>query len=243
MGGSPGQSSAPSTSTQTTTSEPWEEQKPYLEEGFQRAEDLYQSSDPQFYPEITVTPFSPETQTALGATAQRALQGNPLQAAGQQQQMNTIQGKYTNPESNPFYKNMVQGTMAQVRPGIDSMFAKGGRAGSGAHAERLGTGLGNALGPQMFADYGRERGLQQSAAQTAPALAQADYYDIDRLGQVGAQREGKSTDNLQDLINRFNFGQNREATKVNQYNQQVGGSYGGTTTEQANAQQPSYGGK
>lgn len=242
MTGGGGSSTQPTTSTQTTTSEPWEAQKPFLEQGFERAEDLYQSEVPQYFPDSTVTPFSPETETALGAGTQRALAGNPLIPTGQQQQLDTIGGKYTDPQSNPFYKDMVAGTVAQVRPGIDSMFARGGRAGSGAHAERLGQGIGNALGPQMFADFGRERGLQQNAAQMAPAMAQADYYDIDRLGQIGAQREGKSAENLQDLIGRFNFDQTREQGKLTQYMQSVGGNqYGGTTTQRASAQQPSYG--
>ncbi len=235
-----GGNSQPSVTTQTTTSEPWEAQKAPLERGFQRAEDLYQSDVPQYFPDSTVTPFSPESQMAMGAGAQRAIAGNPLLAQGQQQQSNTIGGQYTDPTSNPFYKNLIDSSVAAVRPGIDSMFNMGNRAGSPGHAEALGRGFGNAFGPQLFQDYGRERGLQQQAAQNAPAMAQADYYDIDKLGQIGAQREGKSGNVLQDLINRFNFGQTVDQNKLAQFMQTVGGAQYGVTTNQQSTQ-PTYG--
>ncbi len=238
-----GGSSEPTTQTSTTKQEPWAQQQPYIEKGFERSEDLYQTGGPDYFPDSTVTPVSAQRESALQAGEQRAMSGNPLLPAAQQQQFNTIQGQYTDPASNPFYKDLVDSTTAAVRPGIDSMFARGGRAGSGAHAERLGQGIGSAMGPQLFADYGRERALQQDAAQTAPSLAQQDYFDIDQLGQIGQAREQKSTENLQDTINRYNFGQNQEAANLNQYLQQIGGSYGGTTTQEATTQQPSYGGK
>ena len=50
---------------QTTRTEPWEEQKPYLETGFKRAEDLYTSEKltPAYFPGSTMAGFNPaETQ-------------------------------------------------------------------------------------------------------------------------------------------------------------------------------------
>ena len=55
---------------QTTRTEPWTEQKPYLETGFKRAEDLYTTGkmDPTYYSGPTVAGFDP-SQTLAQDTA------------------------------------------------------------------------------------------------------------------------------------------------------------------------------
>ena len=46
--------------SQTTRTEPWDEQKPYLETGFKRAEDLYSTGKmtPAYYSGTRVSPFN-----------------------------------------------------------------------------------------------------------------------------------------------------------------------------------------
>ena len=55
---------------QTTRTEPWEQQKPYLERGFEFTEDLYRSGalNPAYYGGETVAGFTPAQQAAQQAT-------------------------------------------------------------------------------------------------------------------------------------------------------------------------------
>src|SRR3990172_1585342 len=85
---------------QQTPPAPWEAQQPYLRYGYEQAQNLYNAPGPQYFPGSTVVPQSPQTQQALGMQEQRALAGSPLQQAGQQQMLNTIQGQYVG--ANPY---------------------------------------------------------------------------------------------------------------------------------------------
>jgi len=52
--------------TGSTTSTPWEEQIPYLQEGFRGAQNLYQQGPAQYYPGQTVAGINPNMQSYLG---------------------------------------------------------------------------------------------------------------------------------------------------------------------------------
>ena len=58
------------TKVQTTRTEPWEQQKPYLERGFEYTGDLYRSGalNPAYYGGQTVAGFTPAQQAAQQAT-------------------------------------------------------------------------------------------------------------------------------------------------------------------------------
>ena len=59
---------------QTTRTEPWEQQKPYLERGFEYTQDLYRSGalNPAYYGGQTVAGFTPAQQAAQAATLRYA---------------------------------------------------------------------------------------------------------------------------------------------------------------------------
>jgi hypothetical protein len=59
---------------QTTRTEPWEQQKPYLERGFEYTKDLYRSGalNPAYYPGQTVAGFTPAQEAAQDATIRYA---------------------------------------------------------------------------------------------------------------------------------------------------------------------------
>ena len=52
----------------TTRTEPWAEQKPYLETGFQEAGRLYGQGVPDYYPGATLAGFDPSQTAAQQAT-------------------------------------------------------------------------------------------------------------------------------------------------------------------------------
>ena len=227
-----------STTTNTTnTTEPWPKQKPFLQTGFQQAESNVLNRPLEYFPGSTVVPFSPESQGALGAQTNRAVQGNPLLGQAQGYTSDVLGGQFTDPATNPFMSNVLDSTISSVRQNVDSGFAQGGRFGSPAHAGTFGKEMGRAMSPYLFGEYGRERGFQQDAANLAPGLAREDYFDIGQLGDVGAAREGKSQEVLGEDIARFNFGQSEPTNRLAQFMNLIQGSYGGTSTASQTAQQ------
>ena len=104
-------------------------------------------------------------------------------------------------------------------------------------AEALGRGVSRGMAPYLFGEYGRERGIQETAAARAPGLAREDYYDIGQLGQVGAAREAKAEEGLAEQIARFNFGQQEPTNRVAQFTNLIQGNYGGTSTGSSTAKQ------
>lgn len=243
------------TSTTTSTAEPWSGQKPYLEGVFNSANYLYNNAPETFYPNKTYVPQSGQTSDALAATENRARNGSPLQAAGNQQMLDTVQGKYLDPSSNPWleatYKRaadpMVRAYRDAVSPGTDAKFLGSGRLQSGLYTnmksnqeQDLIRGLGD-LGTSIYGGaYESERGRQQEAVGAAPQYAQADYMDADRLANVGQTQESYAQQQLQDDMSRHYFNQQEPWKRLGNYNALIQGNYGATqTTAQPIYRQPS----
>ena len=235
MGGSSGGGGTQTTQTSTA---PWEAQQPSLKMGFQGAQELL-GTPREFFPGSTVVPFAPESTAAMGAQATRAMQGSPLLGQAQGYTSDVLGGQYLDPAGNPFLAGVSDSVLSAIRPGVDSMFAGGGRAGSPAHAEALGRGVSRGMAPYLFGEYGRERGAMEGAAARAPGLAQEDYGDISKLAQVGAMREGKAGEELQDMLSRWDFAQNEPTNRLATFSNLVSGNYGGTGMSTQTAQQQS----
>lgn len=167
----------------------------------------------EFNPPSTVPPFSPETEQALALQTQRALAGNPLLGLGQGQIASTLGGDYM--YGGPGFDAYVDAVWSGVRPQVDSMFALSGRGGSPLHAEALARGFGRGMAPL----YESERNRQMQAALSTPAMAAADYGDIGQLAGVGATREAKQQQYMDEAYNR-----------LARYMGLIQGNYGGTTT-------------
>ncbi len=150
--------------TQTTKSEPWSGQQPYLTKGFSEAEKLYNQGPQSFFPGQTYTDMDPARQSALQGTigeagnsnnvvnaatgyAQNTLGGqsdNPYAAllgSGASGMMDTASGQYLN--NNPFLDD-IYGSAADkatdewsttIMPGIAAQFGGSGGAGSTMHSE------------------------------------------------------------------------------------------------------------
>ena len=261
--------------------DPWVGLQGPLSTLYGQAEAAYNASGPAYYPGATVAEQSPTTQQAQDLTYQRAMSGNPLLGQAQQQLYDTLGDKYygMNPamaplsyigsgamlNSNPYLDAMFGQAAGRAgeqfskytMPGIASMFAQGGRYGSGAMGEatnqaqqnfgntisNLATNIygGNyanerglqqqALG-QLGSDFGRERALQLSTLGLAPGLSQADYGDISQLGQLGSSQDAYRQSLLNADISRWDYGQNLTAQKLQQLSAllQGGGAYAGASS-------------
>jgi len=225
--------------------------KPFVQYGLEQAKGLYESNTPQYYGGQTYVSPSAQTQAALQATQNRALAGNPLLAQGQQQQSDVISGAYL--QNNPYFNQALAGAAQGATQNYNDaiMAAQGnasmaGRYGSGVSADiqnraanTLSNTLANKYGELAYSNYANERAMQNQAAQNAPTMAQADYYDIDRLAGVGKTAEDYSKTALQADIDRFNYQQNLPYQKLSQYLQ----SAYGVPTGQVSTTTQSGGGK
>ena len=222
--------------TSKTTNELDPTVRPFVEYGLGEAKNLYQTAGPDYYGGQTYVGPSSQTTQALGLAGQRALAGNPLIPAAQQQQLRSIQGDYLS-AGNPYFQQALAGPTQQATQAYNDAIkaAQGGasmagRYGSGASADiqnraanTLATTLANTYGNLAYGNYQQERGMQNQAVMNAPGLAQADYGDISQLANVGKTAEDYQKTALQADIDRFNFEQNKPYQKLSSY---LGAAYG-----------------
>lgn len=232
------------TSTTIQSSDPWSGQSPYLEKGFKRAESDILEKPAQYYPNSTVVGFSGQTSDALQMAEDRARGGSALQTGAKNVIQDTLEGKYMG--ANPYLdqaidtatRPMVENFNTSVMPAVQSGFSGKGRYGSGMQAfqqreaaKDVNRQIGDVAGSMAYQNYGRGMQDMMNAAQLAPTLAQTDYDDISKLQQIGGIRESQAGAELQDDINRFNFGQQAPKDALKEYMSLVaGGSFGGTST-------------
>jgi hypothetical protein len=216
--------------------------KPYVSYGLEEAKNLYQGNSPQYYAGQTYVAPSAQTTQALTAAGNRAMMGNPLLPAAQQQQQAVIGGQYLN--SNPYFNQALAGaSQGATQTYMDAIkSAQGGasmagRYGSGVSADiqnraanTLSNTLANKYGDLAYQNYNAERGRQEQAVAGAPALANADYTDINQLLKTGQAQEDYANTALQADINRFNYNENLPTAKLNQYAQYLSGTPQGSTT-------------
>lgn len=194
--------------------------QPFLSYGLGEAQRLYQAGGPKYFEGQTYVSPSETTLTGLQALEQRARQGSGLLGGAQSQLAQTISGDYLT--GNPFFQGAftpaAQAATQQFQRAIGditSSASRAGRYGSGA-MERLQSAASNQLAQQLsntagqlaYQNYANERARQQQAALAAPAVAQADYQDIQNLLSAGQLREGYTGQKLASDIARFNFLQN-----------------------------------
>jgi hypothetical protein len=210
--------------------------QPYLAYGLQQAQEQYQGGGPQYYGGPTFVSPSQTTQTGLQALEQRASMGSPLTGAAQGQLQNTIQGGYL--QGNPFFQGAFQPAAQAAESkflsslgNIGSAASKAGRYGSGAMntmtqgaSGQFAKTLADTAGALAYENYAAERGRQQAATMAAPAMAQADYGDIQNMLKAGQLREGYTAAQQQADINKFNFMQNQPQVNLTNYLSSVYGN-------------------
>ena len=255
MGG--GKGGGGSTTT-VQKADPWEGQQPYLQEIFQSAQQLYNNGQmaPDYYPGQTVADQSQWTQDALQMQADRAQNGSPLidnasdamnaittgSALAGNQGLNTL--NQLAGEDNPYTGELFNRANSQVQASLDSNFNRAGRYGSGAH-EAASADAANNLATQLYSSLWDKRadaattagqlynsgiGQQIVAGQASQQLANQAYTDAAALGEAGAALDDYSQQQINADIDRYNYEQNQALMALQNYNNLIQGTYGGTTT-------------
>ena len=233
MGGSSG-----SDTTKTTQkSEPWAAQSPYLKYGMDEATRLYQQAGPQYYPGSTVAPFSPAQQQAQALGQARALGGNQTMKDAQGYAQDVLKGNYLN--SNPYQDAVFQNVQQKVMPAVNSQFMGAGRYGSDLHADTQTRALTEAYSPYASQQYQQGLDRMDQMAGMAPQFASNDWTDINALSNIGGQQQQLGQQELQDAVDRWQYYQQLPYNKLGQYQNNIGGNYGGTTVGKTSTPQPS----
>lgn len=188
-----------------------------------------------------------------------SLYSTPQMQASNQLSTDTMNGKYL--YGGDGFNAAFDAASRKILPQVNSAFERAGRTGSGLAAQAQTQALGDA-----FANlYGQERNNQiqsqglalagtnalggQLAGERenqlrsmffAPSIAEQDFANIAKLGQVGAQREGMANAQLTDEINRWNFEQGKPQAKLADYMGLIQGNYGGSRSATSTVDQPSY---
>jgi hypothetical protein len=229
--------------TTTSSSEPPKYLQPYLNYGVSEAKNLYGQGPQQYYPGQTVVGFSPETEAALGMTTNRANSGSPVMAAGNNYAAGVLGTSPTSQfgsATNPYLDSMFNQAANSTQTRLASEFAGSGRnieASRPARAEELNNLATNLYGGayeggqnRMASDLANQRGIQLGVLNQAPQLAQADYYDIDRLRGVGQTREDLTGRQYEDAAARFDFEQAAPGNSLDQYLARLQGYPGGASS-------------
>jgi hypothetical protein len=164
--------------------------------------------------------------------------GSPLTGATQANLTDTMEGRYLDPESNPWlsktygmaaddmtraYRDATRGTMSQFAgagrtTGIPGAYS----AMQGRNMDILGENLRD-LGTQIYGGaYDAERGRQMSAAGMTPAVSGMDWQDIQQGYGMGSQLQNQRQKELLELSDRFNFAQQEPRQRLQEYIQNLG---------------------
>ena len=211
----------------TTSSGIDESIKPYVSFGLEEAKRQFLAPGAKFFEGNTYVSPSAATSEAIRLAGERARAGSPLTAAAQQEYLATIQGKGVN----PFLEGALAGTNRQAQEaytqgvqGLQSRASSMGRYGSDAMGQQVGKAqdifgrnLAETSGQLAYQSAEAERNRQMAAVQGAPAMAQADYMDIEKLLKSGQAGESYDQKKLQDAINRWNFEQTTPERKLAQF--------------------------
>jgi hypothetical protein len=170
---------------------------------------------------------------------------------------NEMSPGFTNHWASPGFGNIVANTLASTIPATTSSFIGGGRADSGLAQRAATEGATSAIGQLGNQFYTGQESLQQQAAAqaasnqlneqtnlqrsaaTAPSIDTANVANIN-AGLTGATMQQTDAQNqLNDLVSRWNYGQNEPLNMLDWYSNLVGGSgYGSSTSNQTT--QPYY---
>ena len=221
--------------------------QPYVKYGLEEGKRLYESGSPSFFPGQTYVSPSDATNQALQMAQTRAGAGSPLVRAAQEEQLATIQGRGVNPFLGGALEQANRLSGEEFTRNIQNLQSKAssmGRYGSAAQGQQqmgaqdvFARALAEQGGTLAYNSAEAERARQMAASAGAPAMAAADYSDIDKLLKTGQIGEGYKSAEINDAINRFNFEQNLPQMKLQQFASLIGGvPAGSVTTQQATPQ-------
>lgn len=250
------------TGTQTSTNNtkvdmgPWSVQAPYLTKLFSEASNLYDKGPQQYFPDSTVAGLTPAQNTGFQGILNLSQSQAPIVGQQNQNILDTLQGKYLDPSTNPYLAAtygkaadaVTRSYQTATAPATDAAFAAAGRYGSGARQQQisnnqrdLGTTLDNLATSIYGGNYATERGNQMATMGNLGPMLQASYTPSTAAVNVGQSQQQQDQAQLTDQVNRWNFNQMAPWQNLGLFQSAISGNYGQNGTTSSTSTQPVYG--
>ena len=235
----------------TTRTEPWAEQKPYLQQGFQQAQGLYNQGPPAFYPGQTLAGFSPAQQMAQQATMGYAMGPRPAaqQAAAEKALIGGLSGGVDMSTFSPMVSALSQGVQSNLQqnilPGIRESLVRtqpgGGSRGdlvqNQAIANAVTSGMTKPLAEMYTSAYQGAQGRVPQFAQQYPTIMGAPMGMYGAMGDVGAEQRAMQQERINQQQRAYEYTAQAPMNALQQYMANISGDYGGTTRQSPSALQ------
>ena len=236
--------------TQVTKTEPWDEQKPYLESGFKKAGELYDRSrglGPAYYGGSTLAGFDPAQQASQRMTMNYAMGARPqaMQRGAEASLMQGLSGQIDPNAYNPMAAALGQKVQGQltgnILPGIRESLVRYQPGGSSrgdivqnkAIANAVTSGMTMPLAEMYTAAYNQAQNRAVQSGQMYPSIMAAPLGMAEAVGQVGEARQDMTQQGINRAMMRDQYVKNAPQQALANYMNMIGGNYGGTTTQTA----------
>jgi len=232
----------------TTRTEPWAEQKPYLETGFKRAEDLYSSGKmtPDFYSGSTTAGFTPYQKQAQ-EQAYDYLKGGEGSRLGAQQiaaedaQLGMLSGDVDTERFNPVADAVRAQAMAQltgnVLPGIRQQITQynpgGSTRGDIIQAQAVSSAqedITNKIATAQFDAYKDAQDRRMGALGRYPSIVGAPLQQYDAMSAIGAQQRALEQAGIDESMQRYSYESQLPTIGLQNYLAGISGDYGSGVT-------------
>ena len=227
---------------QVTRTEPWEEQKPYLISGFEKAGELFEGGMPEYYSGDTVAGF-----TGAGSAAQSGIQNYVTggraaaqQTAAEDSLRRMLSGDVDDAKFNPVMDAMTRSVMGkltsdmlpQVQENITTYIPGGGSRGdivTGNVTTSAIQKLADEVSKNRYAAYQDAQQLQAQAGQLYPSIFGAPIQAYASLGDVGEQQRQLEQAKLDAGMDKYEYTAMAPRYNLQDYMANISGEYGGTT--------------
>ena len=226
----------------TTRTEPWEEQKPYLVSGFENAGELFEGGMPAYYGGDTVAGF-----TGAGSAAQTGIQdyvtgGRALsqQTAAEDSLKRMMSGEVDDSKFNPVMDAMTRSVMGkltsdmlpQVQQNITTTIPGGGSRGDIVTANVTTSAiqkLADEVAKNRYGAYQDAQQLQAQGGQLYSSIMGAPIQAYSSLGDVGEQQRQLDQQRLDSSMDAYEYTSMAPRYNLQDYMANISGEYGGTT--------------
>ena len=232
--------------TTVTKTEPWEEQKPYLEQGFKKAGtlyDKYQGKGPSYYGGPTLAGFSPLEQDAQRAVAGYAMGPRAaMQQAGAERAMigglgGQVDYSQYAPMANVYgqqYLSEIQKNMPAVRQSMVQYQPGGGSRGDivqGQIASSAGKNLAQNLAGLYGGAYSAAQDRVPQMANLYPTIMGAPMAMYGAVGGVGEQQRAMQQEAINRDMARYQYESTAPQAALQNYMSMVSGDYGAASRQ------------
>lgn len=240
------------TKVQTTTSEPWKEQIPYLTQGFDQAKQIYNQGIPDYYPGETIAGFSPAQKAAQQATLGYAM--GPRAAAQQQAaESSLVQGlsgqidpNAYNPMANALTQQVLGNLKGSILPGLRQQTltyqpgggSRGNLVQNKAIANAVTSGLTKPMADMYTNAYNQAQQRAVQSGQLYPSIMGAPMSMYGAMADVGAQRQGMRQRQMDADMARYQYNATAPQQALANYMNMISGNYGGTVQKTTPGQSP-----